>query len=109
MEDNFGTRFTLVLAPTNGTADVLAAVREGLSFGARKVNETGPRGLVGPFRHIDYAYFVDREYFPEHDRLCAQEGALLLKALAGNTAVSSEIARLAEQITSYRESFIFEQ
>jgi hypothetical protein len=103
----FGMHFTLVLAKSNKTVDVLAAVQAARSFGVRKFDGSERSAIIGPFSYIDYAYFLNNEYFPGHDALCARQGDLLLKAVAGDRTVAGEIERLNETIAAYRERFYY--
>lgn len=103
----FGTRFTLVLAASNRTSDVVAAIVAGRSFGVRKFADKVAAGIVGPFADLDYAYFLDGEYFPGHDALCAKQGELLLKAVAGDRAGIAEIEKLRGEIAAYQDRFFY--
>lgn len=105
----FGSRFTLVLADSNRTPDVIAAIVAGRSFGVRKFAPKVAAGIVGPYRYIDYAYFLESEYFPGHDELCARQGELLLKVVAGDQAGLTEIGKLREAIAAYQERFFYKE
>ena len=37
--------------------------------------------IYGNPRLVSFAYFLNREYFPEHDELCAAEGEIMIAAL----------------------------
>ncbi|MBC7316661.1 MAG: hypothetical protein H5T70_09615, partial [Chloroflexi bacterium] len=59
----------------------------------------------GPFRLVKYALYLMREVFPEHDALCAHEGALMLRYVEGDTAAlealrptQGSIARLYDRL-----------
>ena len=38
----------------------------------------------GSFELVDYAYWLEEQFFPEHDRLCAREAALAMETLRGS-------------------------
>ena len=37
----------------------------------------------GSFELVDYAYWLEEAFFPEHDRLCTKEALLAYRALEG--------------------------
>jgi hypothetical protein len=57
----------------------------------------------GSFELVDYAYWLEEQFFPAHDRLCAEEARLAYRALKGQTidAGAAEACR-AEMETLYQ-------
>ncbi|RMD80591.1 MAG: hypothetical protein D6820_06475, partial [Lentisphaerae bacterium] len=51
----------------------------------------------GPFRLAKYAYFLLREYFPLHDRLCAEEGIAMMAYLEGDKEAANRLRTLQGQ------------
>ena len=53
---------------------------------------------------MKFQQFLERYYWPGHDKLCRRQGELLLKRAAGDTSVQPEIEKLAAAIDDYREA-----
>ncbi len=47
---------------------------------------------LGTFELVDYAYFLEQQFFPAHDRLCAQEARLADRAWRGETLPAGAMA-----------------
>ena len=59
----------------------------------------------GTWRMVRLANFIlDTGYWGRHDRLCAQQAALIAKYLAGDTSVVPGIKKLASEIAALRDS-----
>lgn len=75
-EHTFGRYWTLALADAATPASALDAIQAGRSVAC---STAGPTGLdegfraYGSRRWVEYALFLDREFFGLHDALCAQE------------------------------------
>ena len=80
-----GRIWTLLYAPELSEESVLSAIREGRTCPCL-VGEQNRVIAAGSFPLVEYSYFLLREFFPEHDRICRRLGALyaaLLRDKAG--------------------------
>ncbi len=102
--DLFGWYYTVVFAPSVDFADLADGIRDLRSVAVEAVPGEFPR-VVGPFRLVKYAYFLLREFYPLHDRLCAAEGQLLLNHLAGDSQAASRLAALQGQVPSMWQKY----
>ena len=75
-----GRQYTTVFAAENTLESVQAAIRAGRSLACLR-HEEQPLSIFGDYRLVSYAYYLEREYFPEHDARCAAEGEQLLNTL----------------------------
>jgi len=50
----------------------------------------GELRIIGPFELVEYSFFLEREFFPLHDRICTLQGDLYMRVLEG-AAVPDEI------------------
>ena len=75
-----GRHYTLVFAESNTLPSIQSAIRAGRSVACIRFPKY-PLDIFGDFRLVSYAYFLEREYFPEHDAHCAAEGERLLAEL----------------------------
>jgi hypothetical protein len=89
MEHTYGTYWTLAWAQEGTLESVLEAIADGWSVacttaGRVSGGETRARQMAahGSFELVDYAYWLEEQFFPAHDRLCKEEAALARKALA---------------------------
>ncbi len=76
-----GTRYTLVFAPNSSYAALREAMTCGNALGAEQNGQSCI--FVGKPRLVNYAYFLAREYFREHDDICRTEGSLMREYLNG--------------------------
>lgn len=94
----FGWYYSIVFAPQCELKDLAASVREGYSVAVEARPGEFPRPF-GPFRLAKFACFLMREVFPEHDALCAEEGALMLAHLQGDAFAASKLAAAKDQVS----------
>ena len=47
---------------------------------------------LGAFELVDYAYFLEQQFFPAHDQLCAQQAALADRAWQGEALPEGAMA-----------------
>lgn len=73
---------TIVLSPTLEREAILDSVRSGHSVAVAQYRGEQAR-VYGVYRLVKYGMFLMSEYFPQHDELCAIEGALIKKLLEG--------------------------
>lgn len=79
----FDWYYTLVFSPTPDFEDLKAAILSEAAVAVQAIPGECPQ-IYGPFRIVKFAYFLLREVLPLHDAECAEEGRLMLKALAGD-------------------------
>ena len=96
----FAWYYTVVLARTPEFTDLAAGIRSFHSVAVEAVKGEFPR-VYGEFRFVKYVYFLLREVFPEHDRLCRVEGELLLRALRGESSAASALRCLKGSVASF--------
>ena len=90
-----GYQYTLLFAPENSLEEVKNAIKSGSAVAVG--SKQGEQPLVyGSSRLVSYAYFLLREFYPEHDEICAAEGKLMLQALRGSCSL--------QQVSSYCKS-----
>ena len=101
---NFGSVNTIFFAKECTVDEFGAAVKERRTLALRDVGK--PSYLCfGPSRLMKYQQFLEKCYWPAHDKLCRKQGELLLKlAEKGDQSVLPEVEKLAAEIDAYRES-----
>jgi hypothetical protein len=121
MEHTYGTYWTLAWAEEPTLESVLAAIADGWSVACTTAGrQTGggeagenrgalrAKGMAahGPFELVDYAYWLEEQFFPAHDRLCAEEAGLAYRALAGETLPEGGLeTQRAEMEELYRKGW----
>ena len=94
---------TLVFAKSCEYQDVADAIRAGYSVAMERIEGEMPR-CFSDIRLAQYAIFLQKWYFPMHDVLCASEGALMLRVLAGDTFAREALKSLHGSIARYQKS-----
>jgi predicted metal-dependent phosphoesterase TrpH len=88
-DHTYGTYWTLILAHELSAEGVLDAIAEGWSVACTTVKplplhqRAAAMEAYGPFELVDYAYFLEQHFYPQHDQLCEQEAALAYRAWRG--------------------------
>lgn len=95
--DLFGWYYTLVLAKSVEFGDLSRGIRELNSVAVEAVPGEFPR-LIGTFRQVRYGYFLMREFFPMHDKLCREEGEMILASLAGDPTAKGRLAAVKGRV-----------
>lgn len=92
-----GLNFTLVFAESNSFESIADALRNGRSIGVvyDAEKEVAPR-YFGSLRLTRYAMFLMNEFYPEHNELCAAEGALMLENLRGHDCCADVVSAFAK-------------
>jgi hypothetical protein len=57
----------------------------------------------GSFKLVELTLFLERYYFPEHDRLCRLEAALASRQLAGETIPEDSMAQSVAAVKAYAD------
>jgi len=95
--DLFGWYYTVILAKSVKFNDLAQGIRNLDSVAVEAVPGEFPR-LIGMFRQVKYTYFLMREFFPLHDRLCREEGQLIIDGLAGDPLAKTRLASLKGRV-----------
>ncbi len=100
----FGWYYTIAFAKTSDLPELVSSVKELYSVAVEALPNEKVRAF-GPFRMVQYAQFLLREFFPKHDELCAEEGRLMIAHASGDqsaaavlTALKGRVAKLYSQI-----------
>jgi hypothetical protein len=96
----FGWYSTLVFAPSPALTDLIAGIKGLRSVALETIPGEYPRAH-GPFRLVKYAQFILAELLPDHDALCAREGAAMLRLNAGDATALDELAALQGQVARF--------
>ena len=100
---SFGRVSTVVFAPENASPAIVAALRGGRCAAALRI--PGFSSVYGPSRLVDYALFLNRNYWPVHDRFCWKQGNALLGFIDGNSGLFSAVQRSAAELEEFRREF----
>ncbi|MBM3236300.1 PHP domain-containing protein [Candidatus Poribacteria bacterium] len=93
--DIYGWYWTTVFAESLTADKILEAILDCRSVACEHPNG-GHFRAYGPFDLVEYVCFLEREFFPLHDRISAMEGELYFDILRGR-AVSQEQLTLLKQ------------
>jgi hypothetical protein len=102
--DLFGWYYTIIMAASDKFEDLAAGIKAVHSVAIESVPDEFPR-VVGPFRLVKFVYFLLREFYPVHDRLCEEEGMLMLGHLAGDKTASSRLAALKGRVPALFDKY----
>ena len=94
---------TIVFARSCAYQDLADAVRNGFSAALERIEGEMPR-CYSSLRLAQYGLFLQKWYFPMHDVLCAAEGALMLRVLAGDENARQALKSLSGSVRRYQES-----
>jgi hypothetical protein len=95
----FGWYYTIAFSPSLKLSDLICSIKDLYSVAVEALPGETPRAF-GPFRLVQYAHYLMREIFPAHDRLCAQEGSLMLAHASGDADSAEALARMKSQTQS---------
>jgi hypothetical protein len=93
----FGWYYTIAFAASANLADLVGSVRELYSVAVEAMPGEHPRAY-GPLRLVQYAQFLLREIFPQHDELCFEEGRLMLAYAGGDLTAAEALCRLRGRV-----------
>lgn len=108
---NLASKHTVVFAESLTMDNVCDAVKNGKSLaaiGLETPKKTLSMQYAGPERLARLCYYLSREYFPKHDKICADQGALMLKVLDGTdttTETQQQIRDLKVKLDRYSGNF----
>ena len=96
----FGWFYTIVFADQFDFSSIAQAIRANRCVAVEAVKGEFPR-IVGDFRLVKYAYFLLREFYPIHDRLCAKEGELMLEVVEKDSSAAERLAMISHRIGDF--------
>jgi hypothetical protein len=89
----FGWYYTIVFSPTCTLDDLIQSVKNLYSV-AVEAMPGQPARAPGPMRLVQFAQFLLREVFPQHDELCVEEGRQMFAYLSGDPGAVQMLATL---------------
>jgi len=93
----YGQYWTVVFAEKLKKEDIFQAIFD-LKSVACEHHPNENFEAVGPFELIEYVFFLQREFFPLHDKICALEGELSMRVLEGKDKYSQELVNLRKEL-----------
>ena len=100
----FNWYYTIVLAKSNKTIDIINAIKNGTSAAVEWPEGNIPH-IFGDLRMVKYVSFLLREYFPIHDNLCQDQGHAMIDYLTGDESAQGRLKLLANRVEKRREAF----
>lgn len=94
---------TLVLARENTRESLVEAVRAGRTAAIDTLGT--PIQIIGSFRLVKYADFLFDYFFPLHDVLCREEGALMKGYVTGDSRAEKTIRCISGRMKEQREKY----
>ena len=107
VEHTYGCHWTLALAEERTGASALAAIAEGYSAAC---SVTGPGGrregfrAYGSHQMVEYALFLEREFFPLHHAICQQEAQAAYQVLYHQGDRKEMLGHAERMAELYRQS-----
>lgn len=103
---NLGKAYTLILAESLSFNDLAINIRKGNCIAIEFDSKTKQHRVHGNFRLGRFAIFLVTHYYPQqHDKLCAEEGELLIKAVAGDAAASEALKPLQGRVPALFDKY----
>jgi hypothetical protein len=107
-EHTYGGYWSLVWVDQVEQAALLQAIQDHFSVACARMPAVYPkrkRGsqllAFGPFKLVELGLFLERHYFPEHDRLCQLEARLAWRLLAGEDLPPSAVQQAVQAVQQY--------
>jgi predicted metal-dependent phosphoesterase TrpH len=95
--DIYGWYWTTVFAKSLCKEDVFDAILNLKSVACER--PAGERFMAyGPFDLVEYTCFLDREFFPLHDRICVMEAELYMDMLMGKGVSLDQLDKLRKNL-----------
>jgi len=95
--DIYGWYWTTVFAKSLCQADIFDAISNLKSVACERPNDE--RLVVcGPYDLVEYTFFLDREFFPLHDRICAMQAELYMDRLMGKEVSLDQLDIMKENL-----------
>jgi len=93
----YGRYWTLVFAEKCEVESITDAILDMKSVACEHHPEEQLR-IFGPFDLVEYAFFLHREFFPLHDRICELEGKLCMRIIEGKDIDRGELVHLRKEL-----------
>jgi hypothetical protein len=95
--DIYGWYWTTVFAESLCKKDIFDAILSLKSVACERPND---ERLVacGPFDLVEYTCFLEREFFPLHDRICKMEGEMYMDILMGKEVSLDQLNKLKKSL-----------
>ncbi len=107
-EHTFGGFWTLVFTEQLSPTGILTAIENKYSVACGRMPLIPPGSKLdnrmmafGPFEQVELALFLERAYFPEHDRLCQLEAGLAYRQLAGENFPAGWMSQAVNAVEGY--------
>ena len=94
---------TIVFSPSLELTDIHNSIRKGFSVAVESMEGSSVK-VFSDFRLTKYATFLLRWYFPMHNTLCADEGALMLRILSGDSKAQVALNALRGSVKAWEDS-----
>ena len=85
--DLFGWFYTILFAEDCEFDSLKTAFKKQRSLAVKSIENECPE-IYGDLRYVRYAGFLMKYFYPRHDKLCRQEGELMLRHLAGEEGIN---------------------
>jgi predicted metal-dependent phosphoesterase TrpH len=103
---NLGKAYTIIMAESLEFKDLAANIRKGNCIAIEAIPASKYQRAHGQFRLGRFATFLFTHYYPrQHDKLCAEEGELLIKAVAGDTDAIEALKPLQGRVPALFEKY----
>ena len=103
---SLGKAYTLILSESLSFSDIAANIRKGNCIAVEVDPKTKQQRAHGTFRLGRFATFLFTHYYPrQHDKFCAEEGELLVKAVAGDAAASEALKPLQGRVPALFDKY----
>ncbi|HPY89511.1 MAG TPA: hypothetical protein PLT23_02205, partial [Lentisphaeria bacterium] len=99
-----GLNCSIVFAAANTLEGIIAAVRSNRSVAVERVPGEFP-AAYGDRRLVAFAYYLRREYFPAHDDICREQGALMFNAIIAGDVDHEAMAALNSKMNRLDSDF----
>lgn len=101
-KDLFGWYWTTVFAKSLSKDDIFDAILNLKSVACERPN--GERLVVcGPYELVEYTYFLDREFFPLHDRLCSMQADVYFDMIMDRDASLDQLNKTRKKLDELYE------
>ncbi|MBO4792136.1 MAG: hypothetical protein J5592_07585, partial [Clostridia bacterium] len=94
---------TLIFSPENRTDALIDSVKKKYSVALDTIS--AEYRVVGDFRWVKYAAFLEDEYFPLHDLLTSAEGTYLKRYACGDASAEKVLLSMKGQIPAMLEKY----
>jgi len=102
-KDLFGWYWTMVFAKSLTKEDIFDAILNLKSVACERPN--GERFVTcGPYDLVEYTCFLDREFFPLHDKICSMEADIYLDILMDKEVSLDQLNKLQKNLDDLYET-----